>query len=125
MKMKKNALLLFAVVVCSLTSIASMQVMEGLAGAWNYQVEQSAPEYSQGTLVFEQGEDDEYSGKIVFQSGQEISMSSITVEADTVTFKAYVDGGLVTTVCTVDGDEMVGSVLTADGTLPFSATKEE
>lgn len=123
--MKKKALLLFAVVACSITLIASMQVMDGLTGAWNYQVEQTAPEYSQGTLIFEQGEDDAYSGKIVFQSGREVSMSSVTVEADTVTFKAYVDGGLVTTVCTVDGDEMVGSVLTSDGTLPFSAAREE
>ena len=123
--MKKNALLLFAVVVCSLAWIGSMQVMAGLAGAWNYQVEQTAPEYSKGTLVFEQGDDEEYTGKIVFQSGQEISMSSVTVEADTVTFKAYVDGGLVTTVCTIDGDELTGSVITPDGRLPITATKGE
>lgn len=123
--MKKNAILLFAVVVCSVALMGSIEPLDGLAGAWNYQVEQTAPEYSQGTLVFEQGENNSYSGKIVFQSGQEISMSSVTVEADTVTFKAYVDGGLVTTVCTVDGNEMVGSVMTPEGRLPIMATKEE
>lgn len=99
--------------------------MDGLTGAWNYQVEQTAPEYSQGTLVFEQGDDQEYSGRIVFQSGREISMSSVTVEADTVTFKAYVDGGVVTTVCTINGNELSGSVITMDGRLPIKATKEE
>ncbi len=99
--------------------------MTGLAGAWNYQVEQTAPEYSIGTIVFEEGDDDGYSGKIIFQSGQEVSMSSVSVEADTVTFKAYVDGGLVTTVCTLEDDKLVGTVRTPDGMLPFSATKEE
>lgn len=123
--MKKNALLLFAVVLCSLAFIGSIQVMDGLAGAWNYQVEQTAPEYSIGTIVFEEGEDDGYSGKIIFQSGQEISMSSVNVEADTVTFNAYVDGGLVTTICTLNEDKLTGSVRTQDGTLPFSATREE
>lgn len=123
--MKKNALLLFAVVLCSLTLIGSLQVIDGLAGAWSYEVEQTAPEYSKGTIVFEESEDDKYSGKIVFQSGREISMSSVTVEADTVTFKAYVDGGLVTTICTLEDDVLTGSVITPDGRLPLTATKKE
>jgi hypothetical protein len=123
--MKKNALLLFTVLLCSLLFIGGVQVMEGLTGTWNYQVEQTAPEYSKGTIVFEQEEDERYSGKIVFQSGQEISMSSVALEADTVTFKAYVDGGLVTTICTLDENELTGTVRTPDGMLPFSATREE
>lgn len=99
--------------------------MDELTGEWNYQVEQTAPEYSNGTIVFEQGEGEEYSGKIVFQSGREISLSSVSVEADTVTFKAYVDGGLVTTICTLEEDELTGTVRTPEGMLPFSATREE
>lgn len=123
--MKKSAILLFTVILCSLSFIGSKQVMNNLAGNWVYSVEQTAPEYSQGTLVFEEGENEEYTGKIVFQSGQEISMSSVSLEADTVTFKAYVDGGLVTTVCTINGDELTGTVRTPEGILPISATKGE
>lgn len=123
--MKKNTLILFAVAICSLILIASTPITDGLVGEWNYQVEQTAPEYSQGTLVFEQGDDDTYEGKIVFQSGQEIKMTSVTVEADTVTFKAYVDGGMVTTVCKINNDELTGSVVTPEGRLPIKATKEQ
>jgi hypothetical protein len=122
--MKKHAYILFAIALCSLTLIGSMQVTDELTGAWNYQVEQTAPQYSKGQIVFEQGEDEQYSGKIVFESGRVISLSSVTVEADTVTFKAYVDGGLVTTICTLEEDEMSGTVRTPEGMLPFSATKE-
>lgn len=122
--MKKSTLILFAICVCSLL-IGSMQMSDELVGAWSYQVEQTAPEYSQGTLVFEQAEDEEYSGKIVFQSGREISMSSVTVKADTVTFKAFVDGGMVTTVCTIDNDQLTGSVITMEGRMPFTAMREE
>lgn len=122
--MKKNAYILFTIVLCSLTLFGSISTTDELAGEWNYQVEQTAPAYSQGTLVFEQGDNDAYTGKIVFQSGQEVKMTSVTVEADTVTFKAYVDGGLVTTVCTVNNDELTGSVITPEGRLPIRATKE-
>lgn len=123
--MRNNVYRLFAIVICSCTIIAATQVMDGLEGAWNYQVEQTEPEYSQGTLVFERGEQQDYTGKIVFQSGQETSMRSVTVEADTVTFEAYVGGGLVTSVLTVDGNEMTGSVTTPEGRLPIRAAKEE
>lgn len=122
--MKKHTIILFVISLCSLALIGNIQVMDELTGAWNYQVEQTAPQYSKGQILFEKGDDQEYSGKIVFESGRVISLSSVSVEADTVTFKAYVDGGLVTTVCTVEEDEMSGTVRTPEGMLPFSATKE-
>ena len=100
-------------------------MIDGLAGSWTFSVEQTMPAYSEGKLVFEEDGDEGFTGKIVFESGRSISMSSVEVEADTVTFKAYVDGGLVTTVCTLKGDELNGSVRTPDGNLPFSATREE
>lgn len=123
--MKKKALLLFTIVLCLLTWIASIQKMDELTGSWNYQVEQTEPQYRSGTIIIEQGEDEEYSGKIVFQSGREISMRSVTVEADTVTFKAYIDGGLITTVCTLEEDVLRGRVRTPEGMLQISATREE
>lgn len=125
MIMKKNSILFFSLLITSVSLIGSIQNTDGLEGSWTYEVEQTAPEYSRGSLLFEQGENDEYSGKIVFQSGREITMSSVDVVADTVTFKAYVDGGLVTTICTLEGDVLTGSVQTAEGYLPFSAKREE
>jgi len=96
-----------------------------IIGSWTFNVEQTMPEYSKGKIVFEEGDEEDYSGRIIFESGRVITISSVDVEADTVTFKAYVDGGLVTTVCTIEGDELVGSVRTPDGMLPFQATREE
>ena len=122
--MKKQITLLSALLLISFFSIASVSVIDGLAGSWIFNVEQTLPEYSKGKIVIEEG-DEEYTGQIVLDSGRTISISSIEVEADTVTFKAYVDGGLVTTICTLEGDQLNGSVRTPDGFLPFSATREE
>lgn len=121
--MKKKSILLLAICVFAVTAIASAMV--DLQGSWSFSVEQTMPEYRKGKLVFEEAEDEGFTGKIVFESGRTISMSSVDVEADTVTFKAYVDGGLVTTVCTLQEDELIGSVRTPDGMLPFLATREE
>ncbi len=123
--MKQNHILLITTLLLSVVLTASISMIDGLAGSWVFNVEQTMPEYSQGKLVFEESEDDGFTGKIVFETGRTITMNSVEVEADTVTFKAYVDGGLVTTVCTLEGNELNGSVRTPEGSLPFSATREE
>lgn len=123
--MKQNLILLIATLLFSFVLTASVSMIDGLAGSWQFSVEQTMPEYSKGKLVFEEAENKGFTGKIVFETGRTITMSSVDVEADTVTFKAYVDGGLVTTVCTLEGDVLNGSVRTPDGSLPFSATREE
>lgn len=123
--MKQNSILMIATFLLSVVLMASVSLIDGLTGSWTFSVEQTMPEYSKGKLVFEEAEDEGFAGKIVFESGRTISMSSVDVEADTVTFKAYVDGGLVTTICTLNGDELTGAVQTTDGNLPFSATREE
>ena len=105
--------------------IAGTSMIDGLAGSWVFNVEQTAPEYSKGKLVFEEAEDKGFSGKIVFESGRTVTMSSVEVAADTVTFKANIDGSLITTVCTLEGNELNGSVTTPDGYIPFFATREE
>lgn len=123
--MMKKSTLLIAALIFSFVTAASVTVMDGLVGSWIFSVEQTLPEYSKGKIVIEEDESEEYTGRIEFDTGRVISISSIDVEADTVTFKTYVDGGLVTTVCTLEGDELNGSVQTPDGYLPFSATREE
>ncbi|MDX1641215.1 MAG: hypothetical protein R3220_05935 [Balneolaceae bacterium] len=123
--MKQHHIFLITTVLFSAVLIASISMIDGLAGSWTFNVEQTMPEYSKGKLVFEEAEDESFTGKIVFETGRTITMSSVDVAADTVTFKAYVDGGLVTTVCTIQENELVGSVRTPDGMLPFSATREE
>lgn len=123
--MKQNRILLIATLLFSVVLTASISMVDGLAGSWAFSVQQTMPEYSKGKLVFEEAEDEGFTGKIVFETGRTITMSSVDVEADTVTFKAYVDGGLVTTVCTLEGNELNGSVITPDGSLPFSATRDE
>jgi len=112
-------------VVFLMASATLSPVFNNIIGSWAFNVEQTMPEYSKGKIVFEEGDEEDYSGRIIFESGRVITISSVDVEADTVTFKAYVDGGLVTTVCTIEGDELVGSVRTPDGMLPFQATREE
>lgn len=123
--MKQNRIHLIVTLLFSVVLTASISMSDGLVGSWAFSVEQTMPEYSKGKLVFENAEDEGFNGKIVFETGRTITMSSVDVEADTVTFKAYVDGGLVTTVCTLEGNELNGSVITPDGSLPFSATREE
>lgn len=123
--MKQNRILLIATLLFSVVLTANVSMIDGLAGSWAFSVEQTMPEYSKGKLVFEEAENEGFTGKIVFETGRTITMSSVDVEADTVTFKAYVDGGLVTTVGTLEGDVLNGSVRTPDGSLPFSATREE
>lgn len=121
----KKSILILTTVIFSIVTIGSFQVMDGLSGAWAFNVEQTMPEYRKGKVVFEEGDEEEYTGRIEFDTGRVISISSVDVEADTVTFRAYVDGGLVTTICTIEGNELIGSVRTPDGMLPFEATREE
>lgn len=123
--MKIKSIFLPVIFLITIFLIASLPLDEGLAGSWLFNVEQTMPEYSKGKVVFEKAEEEGFTGKIVFESGRIISMSSVDIVADTVTFKAYVDGGLVTTICTLKGDELDGSVRTSDGNLPFSAMREE
>lgn len=123
--MRRNFLLFTGICLISLITIASSPLMDSLAGSWVFTVEQTMPEYSTGKLVFEETGDNDYTGKIVLKNGREISMSSVSVEADTVTFKAYVEGSLVTTVCTWEENKLNGFAHTPDGSLPFSATKEK
>lgn len=110
---------------CMVFLIAAFPLSEGIIGSWKFTVPQTVPEYNSGTLVFEEAENNEFSGKIIFNTGREITLQSVSVEADTVTFIAFVDGSLVTTVCTLLENELNGFVRTPDGDLNFTAEREE
>lgn len=115
--------ILFALLALALSSCASQS---NLIGSWAYNVEQTMPAYSEGTLVFEEADGDDLTGKLILQSGREIPLQSVSVEEDTVTFSASVEGSLVTTVCTIEeGNKLTGSVRTPNGDLPFLAQKQE
>lgn len=122
--MKKKSILLVMALLFSIVSVAGI-IADRLEGAWVFNIEQTLPEYSKGKVIFEKGEEEGYTGRIEFDTGRMITLSSVDVEADTLTFNVYVDGYLVTTTCTIEGDELKGFVLTPDGKLPFLSSKEE
>ena len=104
--------------------IGSFKIVDSLSGSWAFNIEQTMSEYRKGKVVFEKSEEEKYTGRIEFDAGRVIGISSVDVEADTVTFRAYIDGGLITTICTIEGDELVGTVRTPDGMLSFQAKRE-
>ncbi|TVP98988.1 MAG: hypothetical protein EA359_17525 [Balneolaceae bacterium] len=112
-----------------LTSVAKANFIfnesdETLLGSWVFSVNEAPWEYSKGKVVFEKDDANELTGKVIFDSGRQIPILSISVGESTLTFEVNVDGNHVTSFMALDGDIMTGHVQTADGNMNFSAQKE-
>lgn len=93
-------------------------------GSWAFSVDQAPWEYSRGTIIFEQNEDEELTGKIHFHTGQQITIGKISLDGSEMTFDVNVDGYDVQSVVSVSVNELTGYVVTMDGNMSFVATKE-
>lgn len=93
-------------------------------GSWAFSVDQAPLEYHRGTIVFELNEDDILTGVIYFHTGQQLSIDKISVEGSEMVFDLNVDGYEVQSVVTISDKELIGHVVTMEGNMPFSATKE-
>ncbi len=96
-----------------------------VVGSWAFNVNQAPWEYSQGTIVFEENEEGELTGVIHFHTGQQLTIASISLEDGELTFDVMVDGYDVRSVVNIGADELSGHVITMEGNMPFSATREK
>lgn len=116
----------FVGILFALFTIASTQLLDDHSpvGVWAFNVNQAPWEYNQGTIIFEENEEGELTGVIHFHTGQELTIGSITLEGDELTFDVTVDGNDVRSVVNISADELSGHVVTMDGNMPFSAVRE-
>lgn len=116
----------FIGILFTLFTIASTQLLDDHSpvGAWAFSVNEAPWEYNQGTIIFEENEEGELTGVIHFHTGQELTIASISLEGDELTFDVTVDGNDVRSVVNVGSDELNGHVVTMDGNMPFSAVRE-
>ena len=93
-------------------------------GSWAFSVNQAPWEYNRGTITFEEGEEGVLTGKILFHTGQEIPINSISIEDGEMVFHVNVDGYDVRSVVSIGSDELTGHVETMEGNMPFNAERE-
>lgn len=93
-------------------------------GTWAFNVNQAPWEYNKGTITFEEDEDGELTGYILFHTGQQIPILSISIEDSEMTFDVSVDGYDVRSIVNVGSDELTGHVVTMEGNMPFNAERE-
>ena len=93
-------------------------------GSWAFNVDQAPWEYSRGTIVFEESDDLELTGVIHFHTGQQLTISKISVDGSEMVFDVNVDGYEVQSVVAISLTELSGYVMTPEGNMPFNATKE-
>lgn len=93
-------------------------------GSWEFNVDQAPWEYSRGTIVFEESDELELTGVIHFHTGQQLSIAKISVNGSEMVFDVKVDGYEVQSVVAISVTELSGYVMTPEGNMPFSATKE-
>lgn len=106
--------------------IASTQVLTDRSpvGEWAFNVNQAPWEYYRGTVIFEENEEGELTGVIHFHTGQQLTIASITLEGDELTFDVTVDGYDVRSIVNIGEDELSGHVVTMEGNMPFTAVRD-
>jgi hypothetical protein len=102
---------------------ASAKAENPLLGSWVFDVSQAPYEYSKGKVIFEQEEEKEMTGKIVFDSGVEVKLNKITTEDEKIIFEVYLEGMHVKTIVALKDDNITGHVETYEGNMPFSAKR--
>ena len=93
-------------------------------GTWTFTAQDAPYEYSTGELVITL-EEKELKGELVFSENYKIQLQDLKLEDDIITFKAYVEGSLITSKNTITNDEMKGEVTTPEGIIGFSAKRKQ
>ena len=116
----------FLVLLFGIFAIASGNLVSdhSALGSWAFNVNQAPWEYNRGTITFEEGENGELTGQVLFHTGQQLTIGSITLDGDELIFYVTVDGYDVRSIVKVDSDELTGHVETMEGNMPFSAERE-
>lgn len=122
--MKKSVITIFGslmlLFMINLTSVTDPSPI----GSWAFSVDQAPWEYNRGTIVFEENEDNVLTGVIHFHTGQQLSIDKISVDGSEMVFDVNVDGYEVQSVVAISESALTGHVVTMEGNMPFSATKE-
>ncbi len=95
-----------------------------LLGSWVFTVNEAPWEYSRGKVVFEKNDENELEGKVIFDTGRQIPIITISLTDESLSFQVNVDGYNVTSFMTLEGDSMTGHVETVEGNMNFSAQRE-
>ena len=95
-----------------------------LLGSWVFTVNEAPWEYSRGKVGFEKNDENELEGKVIFDTGRQIPIITISLTDESLSFQVNVDGYNVTSFMTLEGDSMTGHVETVEGNMNFSAQRE-
>jgi hypothetical protein len=95
-----------------------------LVGSWEFNIPQAPWEYSKGKIVIDLNQEGLPAGKIVFESGYELTMAKIIQEDEKVIFESYIQGYSIRTIVGIEDDIMKGYTETPDGNIPFLAKRE-
>ena len=93
-------------------------------GTWTFTAPDAPYEYSTGDIVITK-EGKELKGEIVFSEYYKLKVHDLKLEADVLTFKAYVEGDVIYTKATLTKDEMKGKVSYSEGTMDISAKRKK
>ena len=93
-------------------------------GTWTFTAQDAPYEYSTGNLVIAL-EGKELKGELVFSEYFKVQLQDLKLENDTLTFKAYIEGNLISSKNIITKDEMKGLVSSPEGAIEFSATRKQ
>lgn len=121
----KKSLITISVLILMLFAINfTVETDPSPIGSWAFNVDQAPWEYNRGTIVFAENEENGLTGVIHFHTGQQLTIESISVDGSELIFDVNVDGYDVQSVVAISIEELTGYVMTPEGNMPFSATKE-
>jgi len=117
---------LSAAILLSFFLMANLHAEEGpLLGSWSFEVAQAPWEYSKGKVIFETGEENLITAKVLFDSGRQLSVREVLYEDGEVRFQTMVDGYRVNSVFILEDDSLTGHVETVEGNMDFKASREK
>ncbi len=122
--MKRSLIRLCGLFIISFLFLATTaKAGNPLVGEWTFSVTQAPWEYSSGKVLIDLDEEELPVGRIVFDSGIEVRITTITQEDTKVTMDIYVEGYPVRTILDLEDDELKGFTETPEGAIPFSAKR--
>ena len=121
----KNIIKYLASSVIFLFLIAGSSVNEtSLLGSWSFNVNGAPWEFNSGNMIFEQNEEAELEGKIIFHTGREVTIQNLTFEEEEFEFTVVVDGYDVQAVFSIEEEQIRGRAMSMEGNMSFAATKK-
>ena len=93
-------------------------------GTWTFTAPDAPVDYSRGDFVIIQ-DGEELKGELVFSEYYKIPVQELKLVADTLTFRAYVEGTVIYSTNIITHDTIKGRVSTSEGIIEFSARRKE